>query len=308
MSTSSPHVIHIGYHKTGSSWFQKQLFPRVRNARFVARAEIRRSLLLPSPFAFDPDVARAQLLVGREDRLLLSEEELSGNLHTGGLHGGLSKEIAGRLHRSFPDARIAVFVRNQTTMIASSYKQYIKGGGSRNIRGFLEPSKAPHKIPNFSLDYLAYDGLIGHYESLFGSKNVRVFAYEDFCREPLDFLKRFADALDLDFELPPVARENAGLRSGTLALMRVLNHFHDREIPNSPSLLHVPGLYRLLRSIAPRLDRLPFMGTVKELPDYLSADEIAAIEDRYRESNERLAQRHDLALADFGYPLPRSSE
>ena len=73
MSTSSPHVIHIGYHKTGSSWFQQQLFPRVRNARFVARAEVRRSLLLPSPFAFDPDVARAQPLAGREDRLLLSE-------------------------------------------------------------------------------------------------------------------------------------------------------------------------------------------------------------------------------------------
>ena len=49
------------------------------------------------------------------------------------------------------------------------------------------------------------------------------------------------------------------------------------------------------------------MGTIKELPDYLSADEIAAIEDRYRESNERLAQRHDLALAEFGYPLPCSS-
>ncbi len=308
MSNSGPHVIHIGYHKTGSSWFQKQLFPRVRNARFVARAEVRRSLLVPSPFVFDPDVARAQLFAGGEDRLLLSEEELSGNLHTGGLHGGLSKEVAGRLHRCFPDARIAVFVRNQTTMIASSYKQYIKGGGSRNIRGFLEPSKAPHKVPNFSLDYLAYDGLIAYYESLFGLENVRVFAYENFCREPVDFLKRFADALDLDFEQPPVARENAGLRSRTLALLRVLNHFHDREIPNSPSWMHVPGLYGMLRSIAPRLDRLPFMGIVKGLSDYLSAGEITAIEDRYRESNERLALRHGLALAELGYPLPHSSE
>ncbi len=306
MSTSAAHVIHIGYHKTGSSWFQKHLFPRVRNARFVARAEVRRSLLLPSPFAFDPDIARSRLLAGTEDRLLLSEEELSGNLHTGGLHGGLSKEIAGRLHKSFPDSRIVVFVRNQTAMIASSYKQYIKGGGSQNIRGFLEPSKAPHKIPNFSLDYLAYDGLIGHYESLFGAENVRVFAYEDFCREPIDFLKRFGDALELDVELPPVARENAGLRSRTLALMRVLNYFHDREIPNSPTLVHIPGLYGLLRSIAPRLDPLPFMGTIKELPDYLSADEIAAIEDRYRESNARLARRHALTLAEFGYPLPSS--
>ena len=94
MSDSNAPVIHIGYHKTGSSWLRKRLFPRVRNARFVERSAVKNNILVPSSFRSDSAVARGNLLSHPGERILISEDELSGNLQTGGLHGGFSKEIA----------------------------------------------------------------------------------------------------------------------------------------------------------------------------------------------------------------------
>jgi hypothetical protein len=300
-----PPILHIGYHKTGSSWLQKQLFPNARGVSLVPRIEVRREVLVPGPASFDPETARASLLEGRDGRLVISEEELSGNLHTGGLHGAFSKELALRLHGCFPEGRVVVFVRNQRTMITSAYKQYIKGGGTRRIEGFLRPSKAPHKKPSFELDFLAYDGLISHYESLFGRENVSVYCYEEFSADPRSFSARFARDLDLDLDLDAISTGavNAGYRSGTLAVLRFLNLFHNREIPNASCVVNVPGFYSLLEALAPRIDRLPFLGRVQELEDYLPPDAVRRLEDEFRESNLRLEKSRALGLRELGYPL-----
>jgi hypothetical protein len=305
-ASSDPPILHIGYHKTGSSWLQKQLFPNARGVSVVPRIEIRRSLLVPSPLAFDPDRARASLAAGREGRLVLSEEELSGNLHTGGLHGAFSVELAGRLHRCFPDGHVVVFIREQKTMIASAYKQYIKSGGTRSIRGFLTPAASPHKTPNFSLDFLAYDRLIGIYEELFGRDRVSVFLYEELSGSPRELMAHMARelALDIDEQAVSISAVNAGYRSGTLAALRFLNLFHAREMPNSTCIVNLPGFYDLLGWIAPRLDRLPFMGRVQELADFLGPAAVREIEDRFRDSNARLEKSRALGLAAHGYALP----
>lgn len=299
-------ILHVGYHKTGSSWLQRQLFPNARGVSLVPRIEIRRNLLIPSPVAFDPERAREALCAGRSGRIVLSEEELSGNLHTGGLHGAFSVEIASRLHRTFPEGHVVVFIREQKTMVASAYKQYIKSGGTRRIRGFLTPAASPHKTPNFDLDFLAYDRLIGVYEELFGRENVSVFLYEQLAREPEALIASLCRtlALDVDSSAVSIAPVNAGYRSGTLALLRVLNLFHAREMPNSTCIVNIPGLHALLGDVAPWLDRLPFMGRVQELEDLLPAGEIRAIEDRFRESNARLEKSRELHLARYGYALP----
>lgn len=299
-------ILHIGYHKTGSSWLQRQLFPNARDVSLVPRIEIRRQLLVPSPVAFDPERARAQLCAGRSGRLVLSEEELSGNLHTGGLHGAFSVELADRLHRCFPEGHVVVFVREQKTMVASAYKQYIKSGGTRRIRGFLTPAASPHKTPNFDLDFLAYDRLIGVYEDRFGRERVSVFLYEQLARDPEQLITSLSETLGLDVDRRAVsiAPVNAGYRSGTLAFLRVLNLFHAREMPNSSCIVNLPGLHALLADVAPWIDRLPFMGRVQDLDDWLSAEEIRAIEDRFRESNARLEKSRALGLARYGYALP----
>src|SRR5262249_44700832 len=145
---ASPRIlIHVGFAKAGSSWLQEELLPRVRNARVIARTAVRREFLVPSPLAFDARTARRSVLGRAADRALISEEELAGNLHTGGLHGAMSREIAERLARAFPEAHIVIVVRNQIDMIASAYKQYVESGGTGSIHRFLRPARSPHKTP-----------------------------------------------------------------------------------------------------------------------------------------------------------------
>lgn len=306
MSDPAAPILHIGYHKTGSSWLQQAVLPQARNVSLVSRADVRRSILIPSPVAFDPAEARRDLLEGRRGRVVVSEEELSGNLHTGGLHGAFSEEIAKRLHASFPDARVVVFIRDQRTMIASAYKQYIKSGGTRRIRRFLAPARSPHKTPNFALDFLAYDHLVSQYESLFGAESVNVYPYERIAAQPRELVSQLVEDLGLDVDPGALstAPVNRSYRSRTLLALRFLNLFHDREMPNSSCLLRIPGWYPLLRALAPRLDRLPLMGREQDLEDWLSPDEVRAIEARFRESNERLERSRALGLAELGYPLP----
>ncbi len=45
-STLGP-IIHIGYHKAASSWFQAEFFPRARNAHVIPRSVVAREILLP---------------------------------------------------------------------------------------------------------------------------------------------------------------------------------------------------------------------------------------------------------------------
>jgi hypothetical protein len=301
-------VIHIGFPKAGSTWLQRELLPRVRNARMVPRTVVRRELLVPSPLAFDARAARRAVLGRGAERVLLSEEELAGNLHTGGLHGAMSKEIAERLARAFPDAHVVILLRNQLDMIASAYKQYVEGGGTGSIHRFLRPARSPHKTPNFSLDFLAYDAQVRRYESLFGEDAVHVYPFEDLRRDGGAFVLRLASDLDLDLDPAEVSysARNVGYRRGTRRIVRVLNHFHDREIPNTSCLVAVPGLYPLLKRLAPRLNRFPWMGRHETLRDFLDADSIDRIAERYREPNESLAKRRHLGLAAHGYPMPRN--
>lgn len=299
-------VAHIGYHKTGTTWLQRELFPKVRNARLVPRSVIKQELLLPYPFRFDPQAARRAVLGDAGGQVLLSEEELSGNLHTGGLHGGMSKEIAERLARAFPEAHVVIFIRSQKEMLASAYKQYVEGGGTGSIHRFLRPSRSPHKTPGFTLDFLAYDGLVSHYESLFGREAVHVHPCEALRRERAAFVEAFAASLGLEVDVASLsfAPRNVGFRRRTLRVMRVLNHFHDREIPNSTCAIGIPGAYPLLKRFGAWLNRLPWMGPAEALEDFLDDARIREIEDGFRESNGRLEASRGLGLARWGYPLP----
>src|SRR5690606_20369113 len=81
-------VVHLGYHKTATTWLQKQLFPRATSHEFIPRKTVQQAFLAPSGMHFDAEEARRVLGLDNRNRpVLLSEENLSGYLHNGGLHG-----------------------------------------------------------------------------------------------------------------------------------------------------------------------------------------------------------------------------
>ena len=55
-------IIHIGAHKTASSWFQASVYPRVTSHRYLAdRRHVRAVLQGGTAFEFDAAAARSAL-------------------------------------------------------------------------------------------------------------------------------------------------------------------------------------------------------------------------------------------------------
>ena len=107
-------LLHIGYHKTGSTFLQRRVFPEP-GFSLVARAKaLRPTFVEGDPFGFDARVAREAFRLGIERAQqeglvpVLSAERLSGNPHSGGYD---SKQIAERLAATFPEARVLAILR-----------------------------------------------------------------------------------------------------------------------------------------------------------------------------------------------------
>lgn len=304
-------VVHIGYHKTATKWFQKQFYPRVENAELVPRETVREAFLEPTALHFDPDRARA-MLNGAGPGPILCEEGLSGYLHNGGLAGCLSKDVAYRIRGVFPEARIVIFIKSQPAVVAGSYEQYVRGGGTFSPRRYLFPKaylrgarREIAKAPCFTFDHFEYGPLIEHYRGLFGRENVHIFAYEAFRDDPAAFLESYCGLLGLDIDLNavPMRPINRSYGLAVLRLVRILNHLTYRTVQDKHYFLHIPYWYGLVRALGEALNMLPGIGRAPS-PSYLLGPEVSGwVEQRYWGSNRELMAGTGLPLADYGYPL-----
>lgn len=311
-------VLHIGYHKTATTWFQRHYYPQVQNFRYLPRALVTETLLADSALRFDAEVARRRLGVGASQQpLIVSDEELVGNFQTGGLHGCLSADVARRLRATFGEAAVVVFIRSQPAMIASTYLQYVREGGTHSIDRFLFPSRyrigqyrQAYRLPLWSFDHLDYGLLLEHYAGLFGRENVHVFLYEAFRADPAAFLESFGRRLGFALAAtPPTAQtENASYGRRTLRVARFfLNRFDYRRALDKTTWLHL-GVHKLRRGLLDRLNRSPLAGPPVTAATLFRPTTARAIERRYATANRRLAEGWHLPLADHGYPLHASSD
>lgn len=308
--SDAPAIIHIGYHKTATTWFQRRFYPCVKSHDYIAHREVRDAFLYAHAFKFDPKATRARLGLDANRPVILCEEELSGSFQTGGHMGALSKDLAERLCGVLPQARIVVFVRNQVDMIAAGYAQYVKRGGTHTPRRFLFPGqyrkgawRRPYKKPLFSFDHFEYVGLIRHYRRLFGADNVMVFTYEAFRNEPYDFLVAFADRLDLEVEADGIdfGAVNASYRQRTLAIARLVNRLSSGSVVDKTCWIP-SGHHDVVQRGLEQFNRTRLAGRLLSPADLLGEDIVDFIRERYAQSNRELARETGLALGALGYP------
>ena len=298
-------LIHIGFHKTATSWVQQRWFPR--HPQLVVPFdyfEIAERLVYPDPLHYDVAATRTWFEAadtgGRVP--VLSAERLSGTPHAGGYDRA---EIADRIAETFPEARVWVVVREQVAMIASLWRQYVFEGGrlplDRYVRGV-----APELKPGFRFEHLDYAPLVRHYQKRLGEDRVLVTTYEDFKRDPQSTLDRVCDLLGID-HLPPQGDEralvNRGLSDRSVRVMRAVNALTRFErMPEEPVAdLRLRGpVVRVLR----KLDRA---GTPWSRPTGIEDRVRGLVGDRYDDANRDLAQLLGIDLAALGYRSTRSS-
>jgi hypothetical protein len=301
-------IVHIGYHKTATTWFQRSVYPHAASHRWIPRSRVQEALLDPPGMAFDPDRARAVLMEGDDGRPpILCEENLSGYIHNGGLHGFLPPAVTERIRAVFPDARIVIFVRSQVSMIAACYMQYVRGGGTHGLHRYLFPSlylrgayAQLFKVPRFSFDHLEYDRLVAHYDAFFGRENVHLYPFEDLGDQQAMLARMEAD-LELRLDRGRIAfdRPNASWSGALLPAARFLNHFTARTVEDKDRILHIPGFYVVRAGALNALSRIYRRRGPARL---LSGGMERWIETRYAASNKRLRALRPGLLAEDLYP------
>jgi hypothetical protein len=304
-------IFHIGYHKTATTWFQKSVWPAATSHEFIGRKQARSALLDDPGLCFDEKRARAMLQRRGSNRaIVVCEENLSGYIHNGGLHGLMAPEAARRIHRLFPEAQIVVFIRNQPDIIRAAYCQYVSGGGTYGLSRYLFPHLHGHgalryayKAPGFSLSHFEFDRLIAFYDDLFGRGNVHVYLFEELQRDPKKLLARMEQDLGVEFDHAAIsdASKNASMGRAALFIMRGVNLFTRQSVVDKTVVLDVPGWHFVRHGMKAMVGRIPVLGTAgKRL---LSSAQLARIRSHYAAGNRRLIRRRGLPLEEYGYPL-----
>jgi hypothetical protein len=125
---------------------------------------------------------------------VISHERLSGNPHSSGFDSSL---ISQRIYKTFPNSKILIVIREQTSWILSNYFQYLSIGGTHSLRKYLN-LKYDGKRPGFSPSHIKYHYLIKHYYDRFGKDNVLVLPYELLNFDRKIFLKSLGNFLETD--------------------------------------------------------------------------------------------------------------
>ncbi|WP_095587775.1 hypothetical protein [Actibacterium ureilyticum] len=294
MTESLPLLLHVGYHKTATSWMQNRLFtPDHGYAQLCGHQQVHDLITNPHGLQFDPhlmrdliDTARQKVPQGAVP--VISSEILSGHHFTGGYQ---SDVYAWRLKEIAPRALILLSIRSQMTILPSCYMQYLMSGGTMPWPQFFRGER-DIGYPAFSPVHFEYDRLIDHYQTLFGAENVHVVTQESIAHD----MGQMADELAaftgnrLYSGLSDSARViyAPSYAETTAPVLRRINHVQSSMLNRCPviELGHTPtGLFKLYgaghRRVMGALGREPARPIRAYVRDTFG--------DRFGDSNRRLA-------------------
>ena len=229
---TAKYIIHVGIHKTATTFLQRRFLPRLEGVRYCPMRETHEDFLnyVLSVDDLEFSVSRARRLFEKNFQLskrggpiLLSDEQFYGSPWDG---GASRKTICDRLASVFPGAHIVVVLRNQPDLLQSLYLQYIKTGGSAHWSTFLKSRRHPLIISDA---YFKYGNYIAYLMETFGNERVTVLLYEDLKYDPAGYLNRWCNILGIGQNSWDEAilqyRENSSLSPTFVPVMRFMNKF-----------------------------------------------------------------------------------
>lgn len=283
-------IFHIGYHKTATTWFQKHFYPSVSNCKLIERYSIRNHFYENKNENFTNDITQ-----------VFCDEELSGNIHNGGLSGFISRGILEKISE-FKNPTAIIFIRNQYDIITSSYLQYVKKGGNFSLNKYLYHTdfQKSNRSALFSFNHFNYLEKIKSYEDKLGKENVFIYLYEDFKNEKEDFLLKFIETHGFDIKYKDInlKQNNKSYSYFSLYISRFFNSFTRKDVLYKYYLIHIPFLYELSSSIIKKLN----FGKIK-LKKFLGKRNRKHISGFYKASNNILLEKYNLDLRKYNYPL-----
>ncbi|MBL8906618.1 MAG: sulfotransferase [Rhizobiales bacterium] len=315
-------LVHVGLPKTGTTWLQDHVFanralgfwgpaqhedtPKQQTKSFGRLLYLDASKRLIAEDDFDAEAVRDQLkgiMVPEGLVPVVSNERLSGHVLSNAFDRPM---LARRIRAVFPQARIFLTIREQQSMILSSYFQYLKYGGWRSLEGFLNPP-CDGRLPALQLDVWNYDRLAQLYYTLFGRGRVLILPYEMFVRDPSGYVGRIcefagvgkAEKLPYEFKSNP---RRAHVASYYLRWLTCINR-------STSANGHFPQPFgrrvgkAIDRSVKSAVGAITPPSWEKKLENDFKARIETMVGDRYRASNRRLVALTGLELGSYGYQV-----
>ena len=196
----APVVIHTGFLKCGSTFLQKEVFPKIKNVQMLHKS-------LGLTYQLFPDKIN-----------ILSKESFCA-----------SHVTTERLHRLFPNAKVIVILRNKEDLKKSTYTTYLKHGGVLTFDEYLELNKDEFK------QLLDFDAYLKHVRSLFS--DVYVDYLENLKKDNYTFVKGICDFIGVDVPKYNNKRHNINLTKKQTKLCLHLNHLFNNPNYNDNGFL-----------------------------------------------------------------------
>lgn len=240
--------VHVGDYKTGTTWLQKYGFRNHPEIHYLGDYFENRKyhslfheLVDARDLDFDAPSLRRRFLeqIAKENsgskKVGVSREVLS---QTNFITGEHARRNADRIKAVFGPTKIIYIIREQISMLCSMYSQYIKIGGTLNLKDFIFDSIQSKGLIN----RLKYHKNIAMYKEIFGRENVHVSLFEEFCENRGGFLSRiygFIGCRDI-FYFPEGNSEklNTSLTRAGCLIQRFFNRFV--RTPYNPSANLIP--------------------------------------------------------------------
>lgn len=298
-------LIHIGYHKTGSTFVQNAI---LKNGQLGFHSpwthqDYIEELIICNPFSFTSERARHFFQPEIEkawqtDHLpVITHEMLSGNPWKGGYNSRITAE---RLRDIFPEGKVLIVIREQSSMLLSFYKHRVRHNLTASVERYLQPAPARSGFePLLRLEYLEYHWLIDCYQTLFGQNNVLVLPYEMLRANKPMFLSKISDFSGRDI---PSDLSKGVINPGYSGLTIYIKRWTNLLSPRYPQA-HIPKIQKINNRVMYRINRLIPKKIGKNFDHRLLQKIDASVGDFYRNSNQKTAQLIGLDLNAYGYKM-----
>jgi hypothetical protein len=306
---NKPVLIHPGFHKTGTTFMQEEIFTDKRLFHPLwEHDDVDRFAIRPHDLDFDPAEARDDIAMRRRStppgRIeIVSSETLSGNLFFGLRENAA---LAHRVKAIFENGKILITVRKQSSIIKSTYMMYLDMGGTLGPAEFFDQSPA---YTHFSFDgkIFEFHKIVELYAQLFGAENVLVLPQETLDRDGDGFVATLCAFCGLEAGAPETAvrqkpRRGVGAPPAAIPLLRFANRLRGGQV--NVTELPPPTAFagKMLARLASR--RLWPSGTTADLESAIKTRYAGA----FAESNRRLQAFSPVDLRELGYEMPPPDE
>lgn len=215
--------LHVGVHKTATTWFQTEVYPRFEGAQYLHNPPIHKLISL-----------------SKKGRYILCEEALLRHFFGRSHHDNLPL-----LSKLFPEAQIILSLRKQSSWLKSAYSYYIKKGGILDFEDFFD---IKHNSGIIKRNDLFFREIIEDVNSAFSDARAWVILFDHIQRQPSLTVRNLArrmgcyvDLSSLDFT---PRNSSISSRAGQL-LLQVNPYIKSGYNPQGSLPLRKPWLKKL---------------------------------------------------------------